>query len=88
MTKGKGWKTHVPFHTYLPSTAKPLPDKRKKRWGGATAKVEPFKVYLFDEDANSLVAFQTIQGERKEETLAGLKVGPWRCSGPLTKSYV
>lgn len=56
--------------------------------GGATAKVEPFKVYLFDEDANSLVAFQTIQGERKEETLAGLKVGPWRCSGPLTKSYV
>lgn len=61
---------------------------RRGEGGGATAKVEPFKVYLFDEDANSLLAFQTIQGERKEETLVGLKVGPWRCSGPLTKSYV
>lgn len=66
----------------------PNPCQIKGRRGGATAKVEPFKVYLFDEDANSLVAFQTTQGERKEETLAGLKVGPWRCSGPLTKSYV
>lgn len=55
--------------------------------GEATAKVEPFKVYLFDEDANSLIAFQTFW-ERKEETLAGLKLGPWWCSGPLTKSYV
>lgn len=27
VTKGRnGWKTHVPFHTYLPSTAKPLAD--------------------------------------------------------------
>lgn len=66
----------------------PCQIKGRRGEGGATAKVEPFKVYLFDEDANSLLAFQTIQGERKEETLAGLKVGPWRCSGPLTKSYV
>lgn len=56
--------------------------------GEATAKVEPFKVYLFDEDANSLIAFQTFWGGKRK---------PWRdwesrprrcCSGPLTKSRV
>lgn len=37
--------------------------------GGATAKVEPFKVPVFDEDAKSLIAFQTFwRGKRK----------PWR----------
>ena len=37
--------------------------------GGGTAKVEPFKVYLFDEDANSLIAFQTFWGGKRK---------PWR----------
>lgn len=34
--------------------------------GGATAKVEPFKVYYFDEDANSLIEFQTFQGGQRK----------------------
>lgn len=43
--------------------------KEEEAGGEATAKVEPFKVYLFDEDANSLIAFQTFRvGKRK----------PWR----------
>lgn len=45
--------------------------KEDKAGGEATAKVEAFKVYLFDEDANSLIAFQTFWvGKRK----------PWRDS--------
>lgn len=44
--------------------------KEQEAGGGeATAKVEPFKVYLFDEDANSLIAFQTFRGGKRK---------PWR----------
>lgn len=38
--------------------------KGEEAGGEATAKVEPFKVYLFDEEANSLIAFQTFREER------------------------
>ena len=52
----------------------PLPNPcqiKGGRGGGGTAKVELFKVHLFDEDANSLIAFQTFRvGKRK----------PWRDS--------
>lgn len=43
--------------------------KEEEAGGEATAKVDLFKVYLFDEDANSLIAFQIFRrGKRK----------PWR----------
>lgn len=38
---------------------------KEKEAGGATAKVEPFKVHHFDEDANSLIAFQTFRGGKR-----------------------
>lgn len=68
--KGKRWMENTcpishlfTFHCQTPARLK------EEGAGGATAKVEPFKVPVFDEDAKSLIAFQTFwRGKRK----------PWR----------
>lgn len=69
VTKGKDGKHMSHFtliYLWLPN---PCQIKGRRGGGGATAKVEPFKVYLFDEDANSLIAFQTFRGGKRK---------PWR----------
>lgn len=66
--KGKGWKTHVPFHTYLPLTAKRRARLKEEEAGGRQ-RWKPLKFRVFDEDANTLIAFQTFRVGRRK---------PWR----------